>query len=275
MAGACPAVQTLELALRSSIPLLTGTYKEWNKSTQKRLQVAGNPRHQMGVCLDIILFCKAGLNPDKALDWKSEKILGENLVQAFVDLREEMKWTEIIFQDRFFWEPEYYKHYGADEKHFTHIHIDWMTNSLKGHNKTEAEVLAGSPQKDTNTFSGSLTPRLSLINSQFEAGTLSSINLATIQRKYRPEVNAVGTWQVRVDKWLWNYTFNADGTVTWQDPFNKQTGAGKWQIGSGEIVFTWFNSKTTEKWITPINPTAQTGKTTMQGITYDVNAVKI
>jgi len=273
MAGACAAVNTLQLALKSSIPFLGGTYKEWNGSTQSRLQISGNPRHQMGVCLDIILFCEAGLSGDKTVDWKTEKVLGENIVKAFVDLKADMKWTEIIFQDRLFWEPEYYKHYGADRKHFTHIHIDWMTNGLKGHDKTEAEVLSGSPQKDTTGFSGALTTRLSLINLQYTGGTLAGLNVATIPKTASADSNPVGNWNVTVDRWLWNYPLNADGSVTWRDPFNGQNGAGKWEVGPGKISFTWFNSKTTESWDVPRKP-LKGGETTMEGKAYDVNAVR-
>jgi hypothetical protein len=271
----CPAVKALAHALRTSIPFFAGTYKEWNGSSQFRLQTSGNPRHQMGVCLDIILFCSAGLNPDKSLDWESEKKLGENLVRAFVDLKDEMKWTEIIFQDRLFWEPEYYTRYGADRKHFTHIHIDWMTNSLKGKGKTEEDIITNSPQANTTSFAASLNARLGRINEQWNSGSLSGINLATIQKTFKPEVNPVGEWQVRVDRWLWIYNFDANGNVTWRDPFNNETGNGKWQIGSGVITFTWFNSTTTESWNLPIQPNNQKGKTTMKGTTYEVNAVRV
>ena len=197
----------------------------------------------MVVCLDIILFSKPGLAKGKTIDWKSEKALAENIVKVFVDLKADMKWTEIILQDRLFWEPEYYKHYGADEKHFTHIHIDWMTNSLKGLGKDEATILAASPQKDTTGFYGSLATRLSILNSQFTAGTLVGQNIATIPKSSSPDDNPVGIWQVRVASWLWTYSFNADGSVTWRDPFNNETGKGKWGINAGKIAFTWFDPK--------------------------------
>ena len=103
-----------------------------------------------------------------------------------------MKWTEIIFQDRLFWEPEYYKHYGSDRKHFTYIHIDWMTNSLKGKGKTEEEVITNSPQANTTGFSAALTARLDLINQQFTGGSLVGIDVAGITRSFRPQVNPVG-----------------------------------------------------------------------------------
>lgn len=274
MAGACPAVLTLDRAIRATIPYLTGTYLEWNGTKPERLQIPGNPRHQMGVCLDLILFSDSSMSRDKSLDFRMEKALAENIVKAFIDLKSEMRWTEIILQDRLFWEPEYYRHYGDDRKHFTHIHIDWMTNSLKGHNKTEAEVLAGSPQKDETGFYASVVSRLTLINSQFTAGALPSVHIATIPKTASPDGNPVGTWQVRVDRWLWNYTFDADGNVSWRDPFSNEGGTGTWEFELGKITFKWIGSTTTETWSVPLNP-VKTGTTTMQGRTYDVNATRM
>jgi hypothetical protein len=273
MAGACPAVRTLDLAVRTAIPFLAGTYLEWNGQQMGRLQIPGNPRHQMGVCLDLILFSDPSMSKDKSLDFRMEKALAENIVKAFIDLQSVMKWTEIILQDRLFWEPEYFRHYGDDRLHFTHIHIDWMTNSLKGLGKTEAEVLAGSPQKDETGFYAVVVGRLSLINSLFTAGTLSSINLATIPKTASPDGSPVGTWNVRVDQWRWIYTFSADGTVTWRDPLNNENGTGTWDFEVGKIAFKWFNSTSTESWSLPLKP-MKTGTTTMQGKTYDVNAVR-
>jgi hypothetical protein len=271
--GACPAVRTLDLALRTSIPFLGGTYKEANGKDFGRLQITGNPRHQMGVCLDIILFCLPW-SADKSVDWQVEKKLGENLVRAFVDLKDTMKWTEIIFQDRLFWEPEYYKPYTADRKHFTHIHIDWMLNSLKGKGKSEDEIIKSSTQADTTSFTASLTAKLDEIKTNWDAGTLSNVDLATIAKTYSPDVSPIGEWEVRVGQWLWEYTFEANGTVTWRDPFNNETGKGKWQIYPGAIGFSWINSTTTEIWNLPIKPTAQTGKTTMKNKTYVLTAVR-
>jgi len=272
--GPCPAVRTLDSALRTSIPFLDGTYKEWGGKSLPRLQIDGNPRHQMGVCLDIILFCEPSLSADKSVDWQTEKKLGENLVRAFVDLKDSMKWTEIIFQNRLFWEPEYYKGYGADRKHFTHIHIDWMLNSMKGQGKSEGDIIAGSLQANTTSFTGFLTGKLDTINQNFENGTLPSIDLSTIGKTYAPDVDPVGEWDVRVGEWYWIYKFDANNNVTWSDPFNNETGKGKWQIGPGAINFTWINSTTTEKWFLPINASEQKGTTTMKGKTYVVNAVR-
>jgi hypothetical protein len=112
-----------------------------------------------------------------------------------------------------------------------------------------------------------------LINLQYTGGTLAGLNVATIPKTASADSNPVGNWNVTVDRWLWNYTLNADGSVTWRDPFNGQNGAGTWEVGPGKISFTWFNSKTTESWDVPLKP-LKTGKTTMEGKTYDVNAVR-
>jgi hypothetical protein len=272
--GACPAVRTLDLTLRQSIPFLAGNYKESNGKELSRLQVSGNPRHQLGVCLDVILF-SAPWPYDKSVDWATEKRLGENIVRAFVDLKDSMKWTEIIFQDRLFWEPEYYTHYGADRKHFTHIHIDWMTNSLKGKGKSEDEIITNSPLANTTSFSAALASKLSQINQQFESDQLSDINLASIVKTYSPDVNPVGEWRVVVNPWVWTYKFDANGNVSWRDPYNNESGTGKWKIGPGVISFSWSGSSTVETWNLPIQPSNQTGTAIMSGKRHDLNAVRL
>lgn len=271
---ACAAVKTLDSALRSTFPLLKGSFKDVNGKMSQRLQTSGNPRHQMGVCLDIMLFSMPW-KPDPGVDWEKEKSLAENLVRAFIDLKDEMKWTEIILQDRFFWEPEYYKHYTKDRAHFTHIHIDWMTNSLKGKGKSEDEIIKLSPQTRTNGFGASLITRLERIRDQFDSDSLPTVNLAAIAKPISPDFNPVGDWRVAVAQWSWIYSFDPSGTVTWRDPYNGQNGKGKWQLAPGVIKFTWTNSATTESWKTPIKPTDQKGTTTMKGTTYEVNAVRL
>jgi hypothetical protein len=272
--GACPAVRTLDSVLRTSIPFLGGTYKEATGTMLPRLQTSGNPRHQMGICLDIILFCSPW-SFDKGVEWEKEKKLGENLVRAFVDLKNEMKWTEIIFQDRLFWEPEYYTHYGADRKHFTHIHIDWMANSLKGKGKAENDIIANSTQANNASFSADLSGRLNRINQQHNNDQLPSLNLASIAKTYSPDVNPVGEWRVRVAQWTWIYIVDGNGNVTWRDPYSNESGKGKWQIRPGAISFSWFHSGTIESWILPIQPSEQRGKATMHGKTYDLHAVRL
>lgn len=272
--GACPAVKTLDLALRSEIPFLAGGYSEPNGKSSMRLQTGGNPRHQLGVCLDIILFAQDWSKYDPSVDYKSENILGENLVKAFIELKNDMKWTEIIYEDRLFWEPEYYIRYGQDRAHFTHIHIDWMTNSLKGKGKSEDYIIDNSPQANTTGFDASLRAKLSEINQKWNAGQLSNISLSSIVKTLSPDVNPVGTWEVKVAHWRWIYDISANGKVTWNDPFNGMSGTGTWKVIPGAVNFKWNNSATTESWNLPIKPTAQTGKTVMEGKPYTVNAIR-
>jgi hypothetical protein len=80
-----------------------------------------------------------------------------------------------------------------------------------------------------------------------------------------------GTWQVKVDRWVWIYTFDANGTVVWVDPFNKKTGKGSWRINAGEMSISWANSTTKETW----DLSTQTGKCTMDKKTYDLQAVRV
>lgn len=272
--GACPAVRTLDLALRTEIPFLAGTYGESGGTRLPRLQTGGNPRHQLGVCLDIILFAQDWSKKDPSVDYKSEMILGENLVKAFIELKNEMKWTEIIYEDRLFWEPEYYIRYGQDRAHFTHIHIDWMTNSLKGKGKSEDEIINNSPKANTTGFDASLRAKLKEINQKWNAGQLSNVSLATIVKTLSADINPVGTWEVKVANWKWIYEINANGTVAWRDPYSGVDGTGSWKVGSGVITFKWNDSTTTESWNLPIKPAAQTGKTVVEGKPYVVNAVR-
>ena len=274
--AACPAVRKLDSLLRANFPLLNGSFKDVNGKMSQRLQTGGNPRHQLGVCLDILLFSMAW-KLDPSVDTKREKALAENLVKAFVDFKSDMKWTEIILQDRLFWEPEYYKPYKQDTAHFTHIHIDWMTNSLKGKGKSESEIIAASPQTDHDAFGAGLVGRLAGLKGPFDAGTLAGVDLATILKRYSPDLDLTGEWRVAAGggRWTWIYTFNADGTVTWRDPGTGQGGNGKWQIASKVTRFTWANSTTTETWNAPTTLNERTGTTNMKGTVYDIAAVRL
>jgi len=272
--AACPAVRKLDSLLRANFALLNGSFKDVNGKMSQRLQTGGNPRHQLGVCLDILLFSMAW-KLDPSVDTKREKALAENLVKAFVDFKSDMKWTEIILQDRLFWEPEYYSRYTQDRAHYTHIHIDWMTNSLKGKGRSESDIIALSPQAKTDGFRPALTARLRGIRDRFDSGSLSAMNLAAITKRWSADVNPVGDWRVVVGQWTWIYSFDASGNVTWRDQGNGQNGKGTWKVVPGAIKFSWANSTTTESWKTPIKPSDQEGTTTMKGKTYPVNAVRL
>jgi hypothetical protein len=99
-----------------------------------------------------------------------------------VDIKDEMQWNEIIYQDRMFWEPgSDRRSYTSDTKHFTHIHIDWMTNSMKGKGKSTDEIVKDSPQGNMGKdFSASLIAKLTDINTKLTNGSLSNIDLASI-----------------------------------------------------------------------------------------------
>ena len=61
----------------------------------------------------------------------------------------------------------------------------------------------------------------------------------------------VGTWTVKFMQWTWEYTFTADGRVTWRDPGNNETGAGRWALAE-KLNFSWTGSSTKETWNRPI-----------------------
>jgi hypothetical protein len=71
--------------------------------------------------------------------------------------------------------------------------------------------------------------------------------------------DVVGKWTVSFKSWVWEYTFSGDGTVTWRDPLNDQTGSGRW-ISTGKLInLFWIQSSTAESWRLPISPADQTG----------------
>lgn len=186
----CPAVNELKRNLELSIPFLRNTYKDWN-GVLHRLQPGrdgGFNRHDAGLALDITLYAAkkdrndGGLIVDKTIKWENEKILGEHLVKAFVDYRNQINWTEIIYQNVIFkHEPDDFSYkpgpYNKNDKHLTHIHIDWMDNSLKG--VIKEPPIPWSSQAKTTQF-GSLISRLIEVNEKWEKGYLSSMPLMSI-----------------------------------------------------------------------------------------------
>ena len=179
----CPSVLTLKENLENNIPFLKGKYTEVNDSKQLRLQAGrdgGFNRHDAGLALDIFLFAMEW-RKDKTIDWKNERILGQHLVKGFVDIRMHMNWTELIYEQTIFrHEPDSWdyttKAYG-DKKHYTHIHIDWMDNSLKGVIKEPPIPWSSQARK---TSHGLLIERLKLINEKWEKGELSELDIKSI-----------------------------------------------------------------------------------------------
>jgi hypothetical protein len=71
----------------------------------------------------------------------------------------------------------------------------------------------------------------------------------------------VGMWTVRFMQWTWEYTFTADGRVTWRDPWNNEHGSGRWALNGDDVNFSWFGSTTRETWHLrqPIETAGQSG----------------
>jgi len=69
----------------------------------------------------------------------------------------------------------------------------------------------------------------------------------------------VGTWTVHFMRWTWEYTFTADGKVTWRDPLNNESGSGRWALMGSIVNLTWTNSTEKETWNRPIRPGDQIG----------------
>jgi hypothetical protein len=272
MAQPCPAVVTLDNALKNSIPFLKDNFKDALGPSKRTQIMTGSGRHETGLALDIFLFATPWYK-DKTIDHVNEKKLGENLVKVFIDLKNSMQWTEMIYQKRIFIAPDRYIPWTKDDAHNTHIHIDWMTNEYKGKGKSPEFNVEHSPQGKTTEFSSVLTARLDQLYAQWESKTLNSVEIASIYPVYTPQTNPAGKWKVISQPWYGNYEIFPNGTVNWDDT-NSKSGSGKWTITGNTIEFTWANSKTTERWKLPITQSKLTGIVTMAGKKYDVEATK-
>jgi hypothetical protein len=132
----CPAVRELTNVLRETIPFLADTYLErsgseytpkagedWHKTSgvkqYNRLQwQSGSPldRHMAGLALDIILW---DTNPQ-------ERALGHHLFKTFLEYKHRMNWLGLIYQRVTVNNLGHPIPYNDNEKHKTHIHIDWL-----------------------------------------------------------------------------------------------------------------------------------------------------
>ena len=125
MAG--PAINKTKEILAEKVPLLRETYWEPSSTPPKqmdRLQAAagphksGNDPHIAGRALDIILFANK----------PNEQELANNIVKVFLDLKEVMKWSAVIYNKKQ-WdargETPRLKNNDPSYEHVTHIHIEW------------------------------------------------------------------------------------------------------------------------------------------------------
>jgi hypothetical protein len=75
----------------------------------------------------------------------------------------------------------------------------------------------------------------------------------------RDEEEILGTWTVTFRQWRWEYKFAYNKTVHWRDPFNNESGSGRWYKVGNLINISWTDSTTKESWRCPINPGTQSG----------------
>jgi hypothetical protein len=88
----------------------------------------------------------------------------------------------------------------------------------------------------------------------------------------------VGEWNVRVEAWLWVYSFESKSgtrTVRWTDPYNNMTGTGSWNVAGDKLHIAW-QSGSRDTWNAPFNPARSTGSCFMTGSgkTFSLVAVK-
>jgi hypothetical protein len=129
------AVEKTMTALRGAGPaLLRGSYWEHGKE-QRRLQAAPGPGnagsgdpHDLGLALDIVLFS----------DNDYERDLANQIVQVFLDMRDDMRWAAVIYNRREWngrgdefpriWNPSK-RGDRISFEHLTHIHIEWSAQN--------------------------------------------------------------------------------------------------------------------------------------------------
>lgn len=116
---ACPAAAELFRALRTNIPLLAGQYKERDGTMLDRLQLpsaGGLTRHTAGLALDIVLFKS---NPQ-------ERALAHHIFKLFLEYKHRINWLGLIYENTACNQNGQPLSYTKDDKHWTHIHIDWL-----------------------------------------------------------------------------------------------------------------------------------------------------
>jgi hypothetical protein len=189
----------------------------WNG--EERLQLAPDEKHQgekdphkTGRAVDIVLDSQR----------PTEKMEGEMLVQAFIDLKDEMQWEYLIYAKRA-WDP--FKTYDqaipriadpqeyptawdrARYEHITHIHIQWSEG-----------------KKDLDTFKDALIQRL-----QKDAWADTALEDLSDQ--------VVGTWKARIGAWTGLFIFAVNGSVSWANNATSLKHTGRWWFTNNELLW--------------------------------------
>lgn len=154
----CPAVRTLAQVLLDNVPLLTETYVEVNGAPMPRLQWKKDGtlnRHDAGLALDLILFA----------DRPSEQQLANEIIEAFLECRPEMQWYSVIYMNFQYDRNGNRSPYTETNKHMTHIHIDWFSDSL--YVQAGKTSIPWPPQAYTTGFADTLTERLNRTYSEW------------------------------------------------------------------------------------------------------------
>ncbi|HEY6641052.1 hypothetical protein [Povalibacter sp.] len=72
-------------------------------------------------------------------------------------------------------------------------------------------------------------------------------------------IEILGKWNVSFGPYKWEYVFTSDGVVRWRDPFNNESGAGRWSVTPKTIYLSWQKSSSKESWSRPVKRSGQSG----------------
>ncbi|MCX6123244.1 MAG: hypothetical protein NTV34_00600, partial [Proteobacteria bacterium] len=95
------------------------------------------------------------------------------------------------------------------------------------------------------------------------------------RQNQQAETKPVGKWRVKVHKWVWIYTFDDKFNVSWRDPYNGETGKGKWKITEKKLITTWLPSSTVEEWDIPLQDADQKGIARMKDGIFKLTAERL
>ncbi|HMS41155.1 MAG TPA: hypothetical protein PKE69_13070 [Pyrinomonadaceae bacterium] len=121
-----PAVNALMRELGATIPMLTQTYQDVRGRLPRLQYKSGGTSHLIGIALDVVLHKRV----------PNHRILAHHLVALFVRYADQMRWSQIIYEQSN-WvrrgNSVQYLIYTRDSRHDSHIHIDWWkTGAIEG-----------------------------------------------------------------------------------------------------------------------------------------------